>query len=123
MYKRSFRGYKVRATYLERLQNHLNGLEATQKAKREFEEDQSSSTLSPNLQTVENVREIEQSHPQAQQTTAARGRKVTASDLRNKRTNMQNSTYQPRTSTYGRARPTYAIRPSYQTGAFQTDGL
>jgi hypothetical protein len=122
MYKRSFRGYKVRPTYLERLQNHLNGIKAAQKAKEDLAAQQSSSTLSQNLDIDVSVpHHQQQAQPSEIQQSGAR--KVTASDLRNKRSNIQNSNYQPRTTTYGRARPTYAIRPSYQTGAFQTDGL
>ncbi len=140
--KKGFSGYKIRHTYLERVNNYLQGVASNhptddneQKNQNDESEMHSSSTLNQynhyqpqhsrnapvnpyaSYRSGSNITQVDEQQPQTQQ------KKVTSSDLRNKKTAIQNNNYHYSHGPQRRGRATYAVRPSYSAGAFQTDGL
>ncbi len=143
--KKGFTGYRIRPTYLERLNNYLQGVESNHPQDQtqehveehpEFEQEEQKYNTYSNRQSTNyatnryNQQPQQQPHQQPQQQVQSsqqpqqQRRPVSSSDLRNKRTNVMNGSYQ-----YGggsrpaRRGATYGIKPSYSSGAFQTDGL
>jgi len=116
--KSKFSGYKVRPVYLERVNNYLQGIYTNQ--------------VESGVVGVADVVEPEpyanqpqhNSQPMNQPQVVQEERKVTASDLRNKRANLQNHTYNyANKNQFGRSKPSYRVNVSYSNGSFQTDGL
>ena len=154
--KKGFTGYRIRPTYLERLNNYLQGVESNHPSSEleeqhtNYEEEyveeqeqkyqphhhhqqqqaQSRQTTNYNQRTsrnqpgVQSVAQPHQPQPQYPQENNTR-RPVSSSDLRNKRNQVVNGSYQYNGghSRPGRRGVTYGIKPSYSSGAFQTDGL
>jgi hypothetical protein len=151
--KHRFGGYKVRPTYLERLNNYLQGVASNHPEQQEADmlslEEETDEKYADQVQNTQqsqhsyNTRQSASNRNQPQQqnnqqmsrpTSVQNGRqpvqsnepqrKITSNDLRNKRSNMMTGNYN-----YSSNRPNnrrgakYGIRPSYTSGAFQTDGL
>ena len=153
--KKGFTGYRIRPTYLERLNNYLQGVESNHPDHVELEQqEQQNSQHQDYSQAQDNMYDREEKYSTHQNRNTSRNpasnsssnrinqasvpqsqqyqqqeppvrRPVSSSDLRNKRTNMMNGTYQSYGSGGRSARrgATYGIKPSYSSGAFQTDGL
>jgi hypothetical protein len=119
--KSKFQGYKVRPVYLERVNNYLNGVMQNQVAQEEEKvETHSSTSIStlPLQQTQQHTPVIQPQQVQQEE------RKVSASDLRNKRSQLQNNSYNySNRNQFGRSKPSYRVNVSYANGSFQTDGL
>jgi len=107
--KNKFNGYKVRPVYLERVNNYLSGVAASQ---------QQDEVEVKEVQPQGNIPHRQQSSVPVEE------KKVSIADLRNKRNAIQSNTYNySNKNTYGRQKASYRVNVSYANGSFQTDGL
>ncbi len=142
--KRKFTGYRSHPTYIERVTNFLNHIQSstdeskqTQSIVEEQENEEFESTslnFQPpqptttllkgkqqqnNTYTSQSSKQIQQ--PVAQQQPVQQ-RKITTSDLRNKRNQVVSNTYRPVAPSQGRkANPTYSVKMAFGSGAYQMD--
>jgi hypothetical protein len=143
--KRKFTGYRSHPTYIERVTNFLNHIQSsTDEAKQtqpieEEQEDEVLESSSLNFQRQPQTTSLAKGK-QSQQTTLmpqssskqptqpsqpsqpVQQRKITTSDLRNKRNQVVSNTYRPVAPSQGRkANPTYSVKMAFGSGAYQMD--
>ena len=141
--KRKFTGYRSHPTYIERVTNFLNHIQSsTDEAKQtqpieEEQEDEVLESSSLNFQRQPQTTTLAKGK-QSQQTTFSpqsskqaaqpvqpqpvQQRKITTSDLRNKRNQVVSNTYRPVAPSQGRkANPTYSVKMAFGSGAYQMD--
>lgn len=143
--KRKFSGYRSHPTYIERVTNFLNHIQSsTDEAKQNqlpeaIEEEQTevfeSTSLNFQKQPQTTLNKAKQTTAYAPQATKAapvqqqsqpvqpvQQRKITTSDLRNKRSQVMNNTYRPVAPSQGRkVNPTYSVKMAFGSGAYQMD--
>lgn len=121
--KSKFHGYKVRPVYLERVNNYLNGVMQNQVSEESVAQQEQHTSSSLNISTLPSQQNQQNQHSTVQ-SQVQEERKVTASDLRNKRAQLQNNSYNfGSRNQMGRSKPSYRVNVSYANGSFQTDGL